>query len=63
MILLGPILVLIFTILIVLTILVKYVGKIYTRLSRIAPPRATFVMIWLMHFVLPLISIMLALGY
>jgi len=33
MIFLGPLLVLIFTILIVLAILVKYLGKIYTRLS------------------------------
>ena len=33
MIFLGPILVLIFTVLIVLAILVKYLGKIYARLS------------------------------
>jgi hypothetical protein len=33
MIILGPILVLIFTILIIVAILAKYLGKIYTRLS------------------------------
>jgi hypothetical protein len=39
MIFLGPILVLIFTVLIVLAILGKYLGKIYARLSSNSPPR------------------------